>query len=246
MLFWKYTRFGSSTVKLFLERNSKPLSKKITKRILLSAGVILSLLFAFDVKTHVVYATTTDDDVAVDDDPAPVEDDDDDVTTNDDDDNEENNNNDEEETITQAEEGEAVANGVKITNTNNDNEKNTVNYVVAAGDDQIEKNASTQAKTLAKHPSVIEDEPMTDYTLSDRNHYWVPYWYWYTVINNQPTSSMPKKHPTNVKTSTHNVKKYQRYVSRKANHKSLRTVIIMVASIIFFIVFLGVMFNLFA
>ena len=72
-------------------------------------------LRVFDVKTHVVYAATTDD-VAVDDDPAPVEDDDDDVTTNDDDDNEENNNNDEEETITQAEEGEAVASGVKITN----------------------------------------------------------------------------------------------------------------------------------
>lgn len=225
------------------------MNKKITKRILLSAGVVLSLLFAFDVKTHVVYAA--DDDVAVDDDdPAPVEDDDDDVTTNnddaDDDDNEENNNNDEEETTTQAEEGEAIADGVKITNANNDNEKNTVNYVTVAEDDQIEKNASTQAKTLAKHPSAIKDEPMTDYTLSDRNHYWVPYWYWYTVINNQTASSMPKKHPTNVKTSTHNVKKYQRYVNRKANRKSLRTVIIMVASIIFFIVFLGVMFNLFA
>lgn len=229
-----------------MERNSKPLSKKITKRILLSAGVILSLLFAFDVKTHVVYATTTDDDVAVDDDPAPVEDDDDDVTTNDDDDNEENNNNDEEETITQAEEGEAVASGVKITNATNDNEKNTVDYMVAAGDDQIEKNASTQAKTLAKHPSAIENEPMTDYTLSDRNHYWVPYWYWHTVINNQAASSMPKKHPTNVKTSKQNVKEYQRYVSKKANHKALVVVIIMVASILLFIVFLGVMFNYFA
>lgn len=222
------------------------MSKKITKRILLSAGVILSLLFAFDVKTHVVYATTTDDDVAVDDDPAPVEDDDDDVTTNDDDDNEENNNNDEEETITQAEEGEAVASGVKITNATNDNEKNTVDYMVAAGDDQIEKNASTQAKTLAKHPSAIENEPMTDYTLSDRNHYWVPYWYWHTVINNQAASSMPKKHPTNVKTSKQNVKEYQRYVSKKANHKALVVVIIMVASILLFIVFLGVMFNYFA
>lgn len=234
-----------------MERNSKPLSKKITKRILLSAGVILSLLFAFDVKTHVVYATTTDDDVAVDDDPAPVEDDDDDVTTNDDDNNEENNNeennnNDEKETTTQAEEGEAVANGVKITNTNNDNEKNTVNYVVAAGDDQIEKNASTQAKTLAKHPSAIESEPMTDYTLSDRNHYWVPYWYWYMFIDNQSASSMPKKHPTNVKTSRQNVKEYQQYVSKKANHEALVVVIIMVASIIVFLIFLGVMFYYFA
>ena len=105
------------------------MSKRIAKRILLSAGIVLSLLFAFNVKTHVIYATTTDDDVT-------VEDDDDDVTTTDDDedddDEEANNNNDEEETTTQAEEGEAIANGVKITNANNDNEKNTVNYVVAA------------------------------------------------------------------------------------------------------------------
>lgn len=216
------------------------MGKRIIKRILLSAGIALSLLFAFNVKTHVIYATTDDD--------VTVEDDDDDVTTtdDDDDDNEENNNNDEEETTTQAEEGEAVANVVKITNATNDNEKNTVNYMVAADDDQMEENASTQAKTLAKHPSAIENEPMTDYTLSDRNHYWVPYWYWYTVIDNQAASSMPKKHPTNVKTNRQNVKKYQRYVSKKANHEALVVVIIMVASIIFFIVFLGVMFNHFA
>ena len=230
--------------KLLSERNSKTLSKRIIKRILLSAGIVLSLLFAFNVKTHVVYAATIDDDVT-------VEDDDDDVTTTDDDDednddNEENNNNDEEETTTQAEEGEAVTNGVKITNATNDNEKNTVNYMVAADDDQMEENASVQAKTLAKHPSAIENEPMTDYTLSGRNHYWVPYWYWYTIINNQAASSMPKKHPTNVKTSKQNVKRYQQYVSKKANHKALVIVIIMVASIIFFIVFLGVMFNHFA
>lgn len=222
------------------ERNSKPLSKRIIKRILLSAGIALSLLFAFNVKTHVVYAATADDDVT-------VEDDDDDVTTTDNDDEEEaNNNNDEEETTTQAEEGEAVANGVKITNATNDNEKNTVNYMVAADDDQMEENASAQAKTLAKHPSAIENEPMTDYTLSDRNHYWVPYWYWYTVIDNQTASSMPKKHPKNIKTSKQNVKRYQQYVSKKANHEALVVVIVMVASIIFFIVFLGVMFNRFA
>lgn len=221
---------------------------------LLGAGVALSLLFAFNVKTHVINASTLGggfaDAVATagDDDPAPLEDDDDITTTDDDedvDDNEENTNN-EEETTTQAEEGEAVANGVKITNATNDNEKNTVNYMVAADDDQMEENASTQAKTLAKHPGAIESEPMTDYTLSDRNHCWIPYWYWYTIINNQTASSMPKKHPTNIKTSKQNVKRYQQYVSKKANHKALIIVIIMVASIIFFIGFLGVMFNRFA
>ena len=214
------------------------MSKRIIKRILLSAGIALSLLFAFNVKIHVVYAATVDDDVT-------VEDDDDDVTTTDNDDEEEANNNNEEETTTQAEEGEAVANGVKITNATNDNEKNTVNYVVAAGDDQMKENASTQAKTIAKHPSAIENEPMTDYTLSDRNHYWVSYWYWYMFIDNQSASSMPKKHPTNVKTSRQNVKKYQQYVSKKANHEALVTVIIMVASIIFFIIFLGIVLHFF-
>ena len=221
---------------------------------LLSAGVALSLLFAFNVKTHVINASTFGDGfadavaTAGDDDPAPLEDDDDITTTNDDedvDDNEENTNN-EEETTTQAEEGEAVANGVKITNATNDNEKNTVNYMVAADDDQMEENASTQAKTLAKHPSAIKNEPMTDYTLSDYNHCWVPYWYWYTVINNQTASSMPKKHPTNVKTSKQNVKKYQKYVVKKGGHKAVVFVIITGISIVFFIVFAGVMIHRFA
>lgn len=221
---------------------------------LLGAGVALSLLFAFNVKTHVINASTLGggfaDAVATvgDDDPAPLEDDDDITTTDDDedvDDNEENTNN-EEETTTQAEEGEAVANGVKITNATNDNEKNTVNYMVAADDDQMEENASTQAKTLAKHPSAIESEPMTDYTLSDYNHCWVPYWYWYTVINNQTASSMPKKHPTNVKTSKQNVKKYQKYVVKKGGHKAVVFVIITGISIVFFIVFAGVMIHRFA
>lgn len=232
------------------------MNNKVLKRMLLGAGVALSFLFAFNVKTHVINASGFADGftgvvkqaaTVGDDDPAPLEDDDDITTTDDDDDdNEENTNNDEEETTTQAEEGEAVANGVKITNATNDNEKNTVNYMVAADDDQMEENASTQAKTLAKHPSAIESEPMTDYTLSNRNHCWVPYWYWYTIINNQTASSMPKKHPTNIKTSKQNVKRYQQYVSKKANHKALVIVIIMVASIIFFIGFLGVMFNRFA
>lgn len=221
---------------------------------LLGAGVALSLLFAFNVKTHVINASTLGggfaDAVATagDDDPAPLEDDDDITTTDDDedvDDNEENTNN-EEETTTQAEEGEAIANGVKITNATNDNEKNTVNYMVAADDDQMEENASTQAKTLAKHPSAIESEPMTDYTLSDYNHCWVPYWYWYTVINNQTASSMPKKHPTNVKTSKQNVKKYQKYVVKKGGHKAVVFVIITGISIVFFIVFAGVMIHRFA
>lgn len=216
---------------------------------LLGVGIALSLLFAFNVKTHVVYAATTDDDVAVDEDPVPVEDDDDDVTTTDDDDEENNNNdennNDEEETTTQVEKGEAITNDVKITDANNDNEKNTVNYMVAADNDQIEENASTQAKTIAKHPNTIKEEPMTDYTLSDYNHCWVPYWYWYTVINSQAASSMPKKHPTNVKTSKQNVKKYQHYVNMKANHKALAAVIIIVVSITFLIVSLGIMLRLF-
>ena len=223
---------------------------------LLGAGVALSFLFAFNLNTHLINSYRFADGITGvvkqaptvgDDYPAPLSDDDDITTTDDDDDdNEENTNNDEEETTTQAEEGEAVANGVKITNATNDNEKNTVNYMVAADDDQMEENASTQAKTLAKHPSAIESEPMTDYTLSNRNHCWVPYWYWYTIINNQTASSMPKKHPTNIKTSKQNVKRYQQYVSKKANHKALVIVIIMVASIIFFIGFLGVMFNRFA
>ena len=221
---------------------------------LLGAGVALSLLFAFNVKTHVINASTLGggfaDAVATagDDDPAPLEDDDDITNTDDDedvDDNEENTNN-EEETTTQAEEGEAVANGVKITNATNDNEKNTVNYMVAADDDQMEENASTQAKTLAKHPGAIKNEPMTDYTLSDYNHCWVPYWYWYTVINNQTASSMPKKHPTNVKTSKQNVKKYQKYVVKKGGHKAVVFVIITGISIVFFIVFAGVMIHRFA
>lgn len=220
------------------------MNNKALKRVLLGVGITLSLLFAFNVKTHVVYAATTDDDVAVDEDPVPVEDDDDDVTTTDDDD-EENNNNDEEETTTQAEKGEAITKDVKITDANNDNEKNTVNYMIAADNAQIKENASTQVKTIAKHPSTIEEEPMTDYILSDYNHCWVPYWYWYTVINNQAASSMPKKHLTNVKTSKQNVKKYQHYVSMKANHKALTVVIIMVVSIIFFIVSLGIMLHLY-
>lgn len=222
---------------------------------LLGTGVALSLLFAFNVKTHAINASTLGggfaDAVATagDDDPAPLEDDDDITTTDDDedvDDNEENTNN-EEETTTQAEEGEAVANGVKITNASNDNEENTVNYMAAVEDnDQIEENASTQAKVLAKHPNAIKNEPMTDYTLSDYNHCWVPYWYWFTVINNQTASSMPKKHPTNVKTSKQNVKKYQKYIVKKAGHKAVVFVIITGISIVFFIVFAGVMIHRFA
>lgn len=221
---------------------------------LLGTGVALSLLFAFNVKTHIINASTFGGGfagavaTAGDDDPAPLEDDDDITTTDDDedvDDNEENTNN-EEETTTQAEEGEAVANGVKITNATNDNEKNTVNYMVAADDDQIEENASTQAKALAKHPNAIKNEPMTDYTLSDYNHCWVPYWYWFTVINNQTASSMPKKHPTNVKTSKQNVKKYQKYVVKKGGHKAVVFVIITGISIVFFIVFAGVMIHRFS
>ena len=220
---------------------------------MLGVGIALSLLFAFNVKTHVInasgFAGAVKEAATVgDDDPAPLEDDDDITTTNDDedvDDNEENTNN-EEETTTQAEEGEAVANGVKITNATNDNEKNTVNYMEAADDDQMEENASTQAKTLAKHPNAIKNEPMTDYTLSDYNHCWVPYWYWFTVINNQTASSMPKKHPTNVKTSKQNVKKYQKYIAKKAGHKAVVFVIITGIGIVFFIVFAGVMIHRFA
>lgn len=232
------------------------MNNKVLKRMLLGAGVALSLLFAFNVKTHVVNASGFADrftDVVKqaatvgDDDPAPLEDNDDITTVDDDDDNnEENTNNDEEETTTQAEEGEAVANGVKITSATNDNEKNTVNYMEAADDEQIEKNASNQAKTLAKHPGAIKNEPMTDYTLSDYNHCWVPYWYWYTIINNQTASSMPKKHPTNVKTSKQNVKKYQKYIAKKAGHKAVVFVIITGIGIVSFIVFAGVMIHRFA
>lgn len=186
---------------------------------MLLAGIALSLLFAFDVKTHVVYAITDDDAVAVDDDPAPAEDDD--VTTDDDDD--ENTNGDEdddEETTAQAQKGEEIADDVKMTDADDDNESNTIKYVANADDDQMDKNASTQAKEVSKDPSVMKTKPMTDYTMSDSNSCWVPYWYWFTIMNNQSASKMPKKHAANVKTSKKNVKKYQDYVNDKAGNQA--------------------------
>ena len=190
--------------------------KKIMGRAMLLAGIALSLLFAFDVKTHVVYAMTDDDAVAVDDDPAPAEDDD--VTTDDDDDENTNGNenDDDEETTAQAQKGEEIADDVKMTDADDDNESNTIKYVANADDDQMDKNASTQAKEVSKDPSVMKTKPMTDYTMSDNNSCWVPYWYWFTIMNNQSASKMPKKHAANVKTSKKNVKKYQDYVNDKA------------------------------
>ena len=191
--------------------------KKIMGRAMLIAGIALSLSFAFNVKTHVVYAITDDDAVAVDDDPAPAEDDD--VTTDDDDNDENTNGNeddDDEETTAQAQKGEAIAEDVKITDADDDNESNTIKYVANADDDQMDKNASTQAKEVSKDPSVMKTKPMTDYTMSDSNSCWVPYWYWFVVMNNHSSSDMPKKHPVNVKTSKKNVKKYQHYVNNKA------------------------------
>ena len=189
--------------------------KKIMGRAMLLAGIALSLLFAFDVKTHVVYAMTDDDAVAVDDDPAPAEDDD--VTT-DDDDNENANGDedDDEETTAQAQKGEEIADDVKMTDADDDNESNTIKYVANADDDQMNKNTSTQAKEVSKDPNVMKTKPMTDYTMSDSYSCWVPYWYWFTIMNNQSASKMPKKHAANVKTSKKNVKKYQDYVNDKA------------------------------
>lgn len=193
--------------------------KKIMGRTMLLAGIALSLLFAFNVKTHVVYAMTDDDAVAVDDDPAPAEDDD--AITDDDDDNDENTNgneddDDDEETTAQAQKGEEIADNVKMTDADDDNESNTVKYVANADDDQMDKNASTQAKEVSKDPNVMKTKPMTDYTMSDSNSCWVPYWYWFVIMNNQSASKMPKKHAANVKTSKKNVKKYQNYVNDKA------------------------------
>ena len=181
---------------------------------MLFAGIALSLLFAFDVKTHVVYAMTDDDAVAVDDDPAPAEDDD--VTTDDGDDENTNGDEDDEETTAQAQKGEEIADDVKMTDADDDNESNTIKYVANADDDQMDKNASTQAKEVSKDPSVMKTKPMTDYTMSDNNSCWVPYWYWFVIMNNQSASKMPKKHAANVKTSKKNVKKYQDYVEKKA------------------------------
>lgn len=193
--------------------------KKIIERLMLGVGIALSLLFAFDVKTHVVYAAD-DDAVAVDDDPVPAEDDD--VTTNDDDDDENTNGNeddDDEETTAQAQKGEEIADNVKMTDADDDNENNTVKYVANADDDQMDKNASTQAKEVSKDPNVMKTKPMTDYTMSDSNSCWVPYWYWFVVMNNHSSSDIPKKHPANVKTSKKNVKKYQDYVNNKAGNQ---------------------------
>lgn len=189
--------------------------KKIMGRAMLLAGIALSLLFAFDVKTHVVHAITDDDAVAVDDDPSPAEDDD--AITDDDDENTNGNeDDDDEETTTQAQKGEEIADNVKMTDADDDNESNTVKYVANADDDQMDKNASTQAKEVSKDPNVMKTKPMTDYTMSDSNSCWVPYWYWFVIMNNQSASKMPKKHAANVKTSKKNVKKYQNYVNDKA------------------------------
>ena len=206
--------------------------KKVIKRAMLLVGVTLSLLFAFDVKTHVVYAA--DDDVAVDDDPAPAEDDD--VTTDDDEningnEDEDDDEDDDEETTEQAQKGEEIANNVKMTNADDDNENNTIMYVTNADDDQMDKNASTQAKKVSKNPSVMKSKPMTDYTMSDSNSCWVPYWYWFVIMNNQSASKMPKKHPANVKTSKKNVKKYQHYVNNKAGNQVVKYVIFILGAI---------------
>lgn len=190
---------------------------KTVKRIMLCMGITLSMVFVFNVKVHVL--AVTDDIVTVDDDPVTTTDDDDPVTVNND--NDENTNDDEEdnneETTAKAQKGEEVAKGVKITDADNDNENNTVEYVANANDDQIDKNAFVQAKEVSKDPNVMKSKPMTDYTMSDHNTCWVPYWYWYTVMNNQSETSMPKKHPANVKTNKQNVNKYQNYVDKKVN-----------------------------
>ena len=226
--------------------------KKIMGRAMLLVGIALSLLFAFDVKTHVVYAMTDDDAVAVDDDPAPAEDDD--VTTDDDDDENTNGNenDDDEETTAQAQKGEEIADDVKMTDADDDNESNTIKYVANADDDQMDKNASTQAKEVSKDPSVMKTKPMTDYTMSDNNSCWVPYWYWFTIMNNQSASKMPKKHVANVKTSKKNVKKYQDYVNNKAEDqlfnqfKSVANDILkIILIIIIFMIIVGVLIAVF-
>lgn len=211
--------------------------RKIISKALLSISVILSLLFAFNVRTNIIHAATVDDDVTVEDDPAP-EDEDEDVTTNNDDEN--TNDDDEEETATQAEDGEEAAEGVKITNTADDTESNTVKYVANVDSSQMAKNAAAQAKVIAKEPDTIKKKPMTDYTMSDSNHYWVPYWYYYLIINNQSTSSMPKKHPTNVKTSKQNVKRYQNYVNKKAKSKATNEGILTVFEILIIVAVMGI------
>ena len=203
---------------------------------MLGVGIALSLLFAFDVKTHVVYAAD-DDAVAVDDDPAPAEDDD--VTTNDDDDDENTNGNEDddgEETTAQAQKGEEIADNVKMTDADDDNENNTVKYVANVDDDQMDKNASTQAKEVSKDPNVMKTKPMTDYTMSDSNSCWVPYWYWFVVMNNHSSSDIPKKHPTNVKTSKKDVKKYQHYVKKKAGNQAFSESISSLIIVVIFIV----------
>lgn len=226
--------------------------KKIIERAMLLVGIALSLLFAFDVKTHVVYAMTDDDAVAVDDDPAPAEDDD--VTTDGDDDENANGDedDDDEETTTQAQKGEEIADDVKMTDAGDDNENNTIKYVANADDDQMDKNASIQAKEVSKNPSVMKTKPMTDYTMSDSNSCWVPYWYWFTVMNNQSASKMPKKHAANVKTSKKNVKKYQDYVNNKAGNQAfsefqsvVNDILKIILIIIIFMIIAGVLIAVF-
>lgn len=111
---------------------------------------------------------------------------------------------------------EHSTNNISKSDANNSIDNTVEKYITDVNNGSMTKKASIQAKEVSKNPNVMENKSMTDYTMSSSNPCWVPYWYWFTIMNSHSLSSMPKKYPANVKTSNKNVRKYQNYVNNKA------------------------------
>lgn len=139
---------------------------------------------------HVI-RTCSDDDTGV------TEDEDDPVTTDDEPTNNELNEN-EEETEN------APANNVDQTVARLTNETDTTKARLTA----------QQAEQIEQDPNTLKTHADPEYVASNDNHAWVPYWFWWTMVQHHQAQTMPKHHDANVKTNQCVVDRYQRYLHR--------------------------------
>lgn len=153
----------------------------------------------------------------------PIEDDDEPTNTNnhDEDDDEplfKANHDDDKPTANQNEDED----GAPKTTTADTNKKATM-YVANADEDDLKATAQSENTKISKQSTLPKTKPVIAYTVSDYNDDWVPYWYWWTIINNHSESSMPKKHDANVKTNHRNVKAYKAYMQKQRKlHRQLK------------------------
>lgn len=152
----------------------------------------------------------------------PVEDDDEPTNTNHNNDDDEPlfkaNHDDDKPTVNQNEDED----GAPKTTTADTNKKATM-YVANADEDDLKATAQSENTKISKQSALPKTKPVVAYTVSDYNNDWVPYWYYWTIINNHSKSSMPKKHDANVKTSQRNVKAYKAYMQKqRKKHRQLK------------------------